>query len=231
MFSRKTGAERFADQRARMVARQLRRRHIRDEDVLAAMGEVPREYFLPREQRAMAYQDRALPLTGGQTMSQPYMVALMIQGLRLRGAERVLEVGTGSGYQAAVLGRLAARVYTVECHPSLALGARLAMRRLGYRNVHVARADGCHGYAEQAPYQGIVVAAAAPFVPAALQAQLADGGRLVMPVGGTKTQRLTIVTRKGDVFIEEKTVTCRFVPLLGTAEATPAGASVIRPFP
>ena len=221
----------FLVARLDMVSRQLERRGIHDQRLLQAMRDVPRHAFVPAARHSEAYGDHPLPIAEEQTISQPYMVALMIQCLRLRGAERVLEVGTGSGYQAAVLGRMAARVYTVECFPSLALDARLAMRRLGYRNVHVARADGCLGYAEQAPYQGIVVAAAAPFVPAALQAQLADGGRLVMPVGGAKTQRLTVVTRKGDAFIEEKTVTCRFVPLLGTAEATPAGASVIRPFP
>ena len=156
----------------------------------------------------------------------------MIQCLRLRGAERVLEVGTGSGYQAAVLGRLAAaglHAWNATLPWPSTPASPCAGWATGMFTWRVPTA--AMGYAEQAPFQGIVVAAAAPFVPASLQAQLADGGRLVMPVGGTKTQRLTIVTRKGDVFIEEKTVTCRFVPLLGTAEATPAGASVIRPFP
>jgi protein-L-isoaspartate(D-aspartate) O-methyltransferase len=151
------------------------------------------------------------------------MVALMIQCLRLQGGERVLEIGTGSGYQAAVLSRIAAQVYTVECFPSLVVNASLVMQRLGYRNVRVAQADGCQGLAERAPYQGIIVAAASPFVPASLQAQLADGGRLVIPVGGMKEQRLTILTRRGDAFIEEKTVACRFVPLLGADAESSAG--------
>ena len=211
--------------RLAMVSSQIERRGIRDQRLLQAMRDVPRHSFVPAAGRAEAYGDHPLPIPEAQTISQPYMVALMIQCLRLRGAERVLDVGTGSGYQAAVLSHMAARVYTVECFPSLALNARLVMRRLGYRNVHVARANGCRGYPEQAPYQGIIVAAAAPFVPASLQAQLADGGRLVIPVGGMKEQRLTIVTRKGDAFIEERTVTCRFVPLLGAQVESSNGVS------
>jgi len=208
-----------------MVSSQIERRGIHDQRLLQAMRDVPRHSFVTAAGPNEAYGDHPLPIPEEQTISQPYMVALMIQCLRLRGAERVLDVGTGSGYQAAVLGRMAARVYTVECFPSLALNARLIMRHLGYRNVHVARANGCQGYPEQAPYQGIIVAAAAPFVPASLRAQLADGGRLVIPVGGMKEQRLTIVTRKGDAFTEEKTVTCRFVPLLGAQAESSTGVS------
>lgn len=211
--------------RLAMVSSQLERRGIDDRRLLQAMRDVPRHAFVPAAGRAEAYGDHPLPIAEEQTISQPYMVGLMIQCLRLRGAERVLDVGTGSGYQAAVLGRMAARVYTVECFPSLALSARLVIRRLGYRNVHVARANGCQGYPEQAPYRGIIVAAAAPFVPASLRAQLADGGRLVIPIGGMKEQRLTIVTRRGDAFIEEKTVTCRFVPLLGAQAESSTGVS------
>ena len=211
--------------RLAMVSSQIERRGIHDQRLLQAMRDVPRHSFVAAAGPDEAYGDHPLPIPEEQTISQPYMVALMIQCLRLHGVERVLDVGTGSGYQAAVLSRVAARVYTVECFPSLALSARLIMRRLGYRNVHVTRANGCQGYPEQAPYQGIIVAAAAPFVPASLRAQLADGGRLVIPVGGTKEQRLTVVTRKGDAFIEEKTVTCRFVPLLGAQAESSTGVS------
>jgi protein-L-isoaspartate(D-aspartate) O-methyltransferase len=209
--------------RLTMVSRQLERRGIHDERLLQAMREVPRHAFVPAAKRAQAYRDYPLPISEQQTISQPYIVALMIQCLRLQGGERVLEIGTGSGYQAAVLSRIAAQVYTVECFPSLAVNACLVIQRLGYRNVRVAQADGCRGFAEGAPYQGIIVAAASPFVPASLQAQLADGGRLVIPVGGMNEQRLTILTRRGDAFIEEKTVACRFVPLLGADAESSAG--------
>lgn len=198
-----------------MVRSQLKRRGIKDDRVLQAMREVPRHAFVPARWRHEAYGDHPVPIDEMQTISQPYMVAVMIEHLRLRGNERVLEIGTGSGYQAAVLGRLAAEVYTVECFPSLAAGARLVLQRLGYPNVWVVQADGCQGLAERAPYHGIIVAAAAPFIPAPLRSQLADGGRLVIPVGGAEGQRLVIVTRQADAFSEERTVTCRFVPLLG----------------
>ena len=201
--------------RLAMVRNQLERRGIMDERVLRAMREVPRHAFVPTRWRDEAYGDHPVPIGEAQTISQPYMVAVMLEHLRLRGGERILEIGTGSGYQAAVLSRLAAEVYTVECFPSLAAGARLVLQQLGYENVWVVHADGCRGLAERAPYHGIIVAAAAPFIPAPLWSQLADGGRLVIPVGGPEGQRLVIVTRRGDTFIEEKTVTCRFVPLLG----------------
>ena len=199
-----------------MVRKQLERRGIMDERVLQAMREVPRHAFTPAERRHEAYGDHPIPIGEMQTISQPYMVAVMIEHLRLRGGERVLEIGTGSGYQAAVLSRLAAEVYTVECFPSLAADARLVLQRLGYENVQVVQVNGCQGLAQGSPYNGIVVAAAAPFIPAPLRLQLADGGRLVIPVGGPEEQRLVIVTRQGDTFTEEKTVACRFVPLLGT---------------
>ena len=201
--------------RLAMVRNQLERRGITDERVLQAMREVPRHAFVPAGRRAEAYGDHPVPTGEAQTVSQPYMVAVMIEHLRLRGGERVLEIGTGSGYQAAVLSRLAAEVYTVECFPSLAIGARLVLQRLGYRNVRVVHADGCRGLADRAPYHGIIVAAAAPFIPAPLRAQLADGGRLVIPVGGPEGQRLVILTRQADTFIEDNAVPCRFVPLLG----------------
>ena len=198
-----------------MVRTQLERRGIKDERVLQAMREVPRHVFAPAKRRHEAYGDHPIPIGETQTISQPYMVAVMIEHLRLRGGERVLEIGTGSGYQAAVLGRLAAEVYTVECFPSLAADARLVLQQLGYENVQVVQANGRQGFAQGSPYNGIVVAAAAPFIPAPLRLQLADGGRLVIPVGGPEGQRLVIVTRQGDTFTEEKTVACRFVPLLG----------------
>ena len=215
--------------RLTMVSGQIERRGIRDEGLLHAMREVPRHAFVPAARRQEAYEDHPLPISEEQTISQPYMVALMIEHLRLQGGERVLEIGTGSGYQAAVLSRIAAQVYTVECFPSLAVQACLVMRRLGYRNVRVRQGDGCQGFPEEAPYQGIIVAAAAPFVPDSLRAQLADGGRLVIPVGGTKEQRLTILTRTGDTYTEEETVACRFVPLLGTDAGSPADVSLNRP--
>ena len=201
--------------RLAMVRNQLERRGVTDARLLQAMREVPRHAFIPVKRRHEAYGDHPVPIAEEQTISQPYMVAVMIEHLRLGSGARVLEIGTGSGYQAAVLGRLAAEVYTVECFPSLAAGARLTLQRLGYRNVWVVDADGVRGFAEQAPYDGIIVAAAAPFIPAALRMQLADDGRLVMPVGGPEGQRLVIVTRQADAFSEETTVACRFVPLLG----------------
>ncbi len=201
--------------RLAMVRHQIERRGIMDERVLQAMREVPRHAFAPAKRRHEAYGDHPIPIGEAQTISQPYMIAVMIEHLRLRGSERVLEIGTGSGYQAAVLGRLAAEVYTVECFPSLAANARLVLQRLGYQNVRVVQADGCQGLAEQAPYHGIIVAAAASFIPVPLRAQLGDGGRLVIPVGGPDGQRLVIVTRQGDMFTEEITMPCQFVPLLG----------------
>ena len=201
--------------RLAMVRNQLERRGIVDQRVLRAMRVVPRHAFMPVEQRHEAYGDHPVPIGEAQTISQPYMVALMIEHLRLHGGERVLEIGTGSGYQAAVLSRLAAEVYTVECFPSLAADARLVLQQLGYENVRVVQANGRQGFAWRSPYDGIVVAAAAPFIPPPLRTQLADGGRLVIPVGGPEGQRLVIVTRQGNAFTEEETVTCRFVPLLG----------------
>ena len=217
MFSRKTGPERFADRRAGMVARQLRRRRIRDEDVLAAMGEVPRERFLPREQRAMAYQDRALPLTGGQTMSQPYMVAAMTEALELSPGRRVLEIGTGSGYQTAILARLAEEVFTVERLPGMAAAARALLRDSGYDNVRVRVGDGTLGWPEEAPFDAILVTAAAPAAPPSLLEQLSpDGGRMVIPVGSREAQNLVRVRRTRAGTTTEALMSCVFVPLLGT---------------
>lgn len=216
MFSGKTERKRFAARRARMVARQLRRRHIRDEEVLAAMGEVPREHFLPRERRGMAYQDRALPLTGGQTMSQPYMVAAMTEALELSAGQRVLEIGTGSGYQTAILARLAAEVFTIERLPWLAALARERLRDAGCDNVRTRVGDGTLGWAEEAPFDAILVAAAAPAAPPSLEEQLRpDGGRMVVPVGSRRIQRLVRIRRSPAGTTTERLMECAFVPLMG----------------
>jgi protein-L-isoaspartate(D-aspartate) O-methyltransferase len=200
----------------RMVRFQVAARGVRDARVLEAMRRVPRDRFVPGADRAAAWADRPLPIGRGQTVSQPYMVALMCEALGLRGRERVLEVGTGSGYQAAVLGELAAEVVTIERIPELGGGAARTLESLGCANVTVVIGDGCRGVPERAPFDAIVVAAAAPAVPAALRAQLADGGILVVPVGqSAAVQVLTMVRRTGDRFSFEEGAGCRFVPLIG----------------
>jgi protein-L-isoaspartate(D-aspartate) O-methyltransferase len=201
--------------RQAMVRDQLQRRGITDARVLQAMCEVPRHRFVPPEWCDEAYSDRPLPIGEGQTISQPYMVALMIQSLALQSDAKVLEVGTGSGYQAAVLSRLAAEVYSIEYFSTLAEGARAILQELGYTNVHVLVGDGSLGLPQYAPYDGIIVAAAAPHTPRPLLEQLAEGARLVIPVGDTVGQELLIVTRHGTSHTEEQSVPCRFVPLLG----------------
>ena len=204
-----------AGARARMVERQLRARGIADERVLAAMAAVPRELFLPESMRRYAYEDGALPIGHGQTVSQPFIVATICALLELEGDERVLDVGTGSGYQAAVLAELAAEVVTIERIPELAERARLALDEAGYRNIDVLVGDGSLGRPERAPYDAIAVAAAAPGVPEALFAQLAVGGRLVVPLGTRVGQDLVVVERTATGSRERRSVACRFVPLLG----------------
>jgi protein-L-isoaspartate(D-aspartate) O-methyltransferase len=199
---------------------QLVARGIRDMRVLDAMRRVPRHEFVEHETQELAYADRALPIGDGQTISQPYMVAAMTEALRLQGRERVLDVGTGSGYQAAILAELAGEVVTIERRPELADAARERLAALGYRNIRVVVGDGSVGYVEDAPYDGILVAAASPRVPESLKQQLADGGRLVIPVGPPDQQRLTMVTRDGDGFVESVHEGCVFVPLVG-AEGWP----------
>jgi protein-L-isoaspartate(D-aspartate) O-methyltransferase len=198
------------------LARLMARRGIRDEKVLAALASVPREQFVPEDLRRHAYADRALPIGSGQTISQPFMVATMLDALGLDGG-RVLEVGTGSGYQAALLAELADEVVTVERVPELAEEARRALERAGYARVEVRVGDGTLGVPERAPFDGIVVAAAAPAVPEPLYAQLAPAGRLVVPVGTRRDQWLEIVERGPQGPIRSRTVPCRFVPLLGSA--------------
>jgi protein-L-isoaspartate(D-aspartate) O-methyltransferase len=210
-----TSAAELAEARARMVEHQLRRRGILDERVLAAMGRVPRELFVPDSVAHLAYEDGALPIGFGQTISQPYIVATICSLLGLSGSERVLDVGSGSGYQAAVLAELAEEVVSIERVPELAESAREALRRAGYENVEVRVGDGSLGVPERAPYGGIAVAAAAPVVPPALYEQLAEGGRLVLPRGGRWGQELVLVERTAQGPVERRSVSCRFVPLVG----------------
>jgi protein-L-isoaspartate(D-aspartate) O-methyltransferase len=208
--------------RAGMVEHQLRRRGISDERVLGAMGRVPRELFLAEDVRQYAYEDGALPIGYGQTMSQPFIVATICALLRLEGHERVLDVGTGSGYQAAVLAELAAAVVTIERVPELADKARAALVEAGYEHVEVHVGDGSLGVPERAPFEGIAVAAAAPTVPPALYAQLTEGGRLVVPRGSRRGQQLVLLVRSPDGPEERASVPCRFVPLLGEGGFTGA---------
>jgi len=198
-----------------MVERQLRERGISDERVLEAMGRVPRELFLPEDLRHLAYEDGALPIGFGQTMSQPFIVGTICTLLGLEGDERVLDVGTGSGYQAAVLAELAAEVVTIERVPELAERARGALVEAGYERVEVHVGDGSLGVPERAPFAAIAVAAAAPIVPPALYAQLVDGGRLVLPRGSRWGQDLVLVVRTDEGPLERASVPCRFVPLVG----------------
>ena len=191
-------------------------RGVADARVLDAMRRVPRDAFVPPESHPAAYADRALPIGSGQTISQPYMVAVMTEALRLTGSERVLDVGTGSGYQAAVLSLLAREVITIERRPELADSARTTLATLGYTNVTVITGDGTLGSPEHAPFDGIVVGAGAPRVPAALKAQLStSGGRLVIPVGPPEHQALHVVTRDGTAFVDILGIGCVFVPLIG----------------
>jgi protein-L-isoaspartate(D-aspartate) O-methyltransferase len=202
-------------ERTRMVERQLRGRDIVDERVLEAMERVPRELFVPEELRDRAFDDAALPIGAGQTISQPYMVARIAEELGLDGDEQVLDVGTGSGYQAAVLAELADEVHTIERIPELAELARANLAAAGYDNVVVHVGDGSRGLPEHAPYDAIAVAAAAPSFPQALYDQLRTGGRLVVPVGGRRGQRLEVVVRSPEGPAVIRSVPCRFVPLVG----------------
>jgi len=201
--------------RAEMVERQLRRRGISDERVLAAMARVPREHFVPESVRAYAYDDGALPIGHGQTISQPFVVATICSLLALEGRERVLDVGTGSGYQAAVLAELAAEVVTIERIPALADAARARLAEAGHDNVEVRVGDGSTGVPERAPFDAIAVAAAAPSVPVALYEQLSEGGRLVVPRGSRRGQELVLLVRTPAGPVERTSIPVRFVPLVG----------------
>jgi protein-L-isoaspartate(D-aspartate) O-methyltransferase len=204
-----------ATARSEMVERQLRRRGITDERVLAAMAKVPREAFVPERLREYAYDDGALPIGHGQTISQPFVVATICSLLALRGTERVLDVGTGSGYQAAVLAELAADVVTIERIPELAEEARARFLEAGYPQVEARVGDGSLGVPDQAPFDAVAVAAAAPTVPPALYEQLADDGRLVVPRGTRWGQELVLVVRGPEGPVERISIPVRFVPLLG----------------
>ncbi len=213
----------FADQRARMVEHQLRRRGIRDERVLEAMGELPRERFVPRGHRRHAYADQALPIGNGQTISQPWIVAAICEALALQGSERLLEVGTGSGYSTATLALLSAEVLSIERVDRLATAARGLLAELGIANVEVMVGDGSFGLAERAPFDAIAVHATAPAVPPPLLEQLAVGGRLVLPVAAQTADMLTVFERVGEAMdpatgrgiASEVIGPCRFVPLIG----------------
>ncbi|MBN1490741.1 MAG: protein-L-isoaspartate(D-aspartate) O-methyltransferase [Phycisphaerae bacterium] len=207
----------YSGLRQRMVAEQIEARGIKDERVLAAMREVPRERFVDADQRVCAFEDRALPIEAGQTVSQPYMVAAMTEALTVGPTHRVLEIGTGSGYQTAILARLAAEVYTIERLEALSRRAQALLGALDAENVRYHVGDGTLGWPEAAPFDRILVTAGAPDVPRPLVDQLIDGGRLVVPVGRSGTQTLTIVTRLGGRTSERLLMGCRFVPLIGEA--------------
>lgn len=207
--------EQYRVQREQMVEEQIERRGIGDLRVLDAMRTVPRHLFVPIDCREQAYEDTPLPIGHQQTISQPYIVAVMLEALELQGTERVLEIGTGSGYQAALLGWLAQQVYTVEIIPELVQSARAVLSRLGYENVEVAAANGSIGWKAAAPYDAIIVAAASPTVPPSLLAQLQEGGRLVLPVGNLWNQALLRVRKRQGEVQTENLAACTFVPLIG----------------
>lgn len=201
--------------RERMVERQIARRGIDSPRVLEAFRSVPRHLFVPQNKREFAYSDGPLPIGRGQTISQPYIVAYMTEALDLQGEERVLEIGTGSGYQAAILGELAAEVYTVERHQDLAKTASQRLQDMGYENIHVIQGDGTEGLPEHAPFQGVIVTAAAPEVPRPLLEQLDEGGRLIMPVGSRGGQVLKLYQRREGDFSVKALSPVAFVPLIG----------------
>jgi protein-L-isoaspartate(D-aspartate) O-methyltransferase len=207
----------MVQERRQMVEQQIRRRGVTDPAILNAMAAVPRELFVAPEYRIQSYDDTPLPIPAGQTISQPYVVALMIEALHLRPADRVLEIGTGSGYAAAVLSRMSREVYTVERHGELVAYARARFQELGYDNIQVRHGDGTLGWPEHAPYDGIVVAAGGPQIPLSLRQQLAPGGRMVIPVGRRRErQQLVRITRENESdFRQEKLGHVRFVPLIG----------------
>jgi protein-L-isoaspartate(D-aspartate) O-methyltransferase len=209
----------YEKQRARMVAEQLAGRDITDRRVLEVMGRVPRHLFVPPSYRDQAYEDYPLPIEEGQTISQPYIVALMTQCLALKGGEKVLEIGTGSGYQAAVLAELHVRVFSIDISPRLAEQAAQTLHRLGYGDVRVKSGDGYFGWPEEAPFDGIIVTCASPRLPPLLIDELKDGGRLIIPLGGAQQyQVLTLVTKTRDGIRTQEISGVRFVPMTGEAQ-------------
>lgn len=199
-----------------MLRRQLQQRGIHDPRVLAAMAKVPREFFVPAEVGQLAYADRALPIDCGQTISQPYIVALMTEALALSGQQSVLEIGTGSGYQTAILGELAREVVSIERHAELTAQAQAVLSSLGYANVTLLTADGTLGWPERAPYDRILVTAAAATCPPSLWDQLVEGGALVIPVGGRDSQTVQLMRKEGGLPRTSSLSGCRFVPLVGS---------------
>jgi protein-L-isoaspartate(D-aspartate) O-methyltransferase len=201
-----------------MVEQQLKARAIKDERVLAAMGKVRREEFVPPESRAASYEDGPLPIGHDQTISQPYIVAFMTEQLRLKPSDRVLEIGTGSGYQAAILAELVSEIYSIEIVEPLASAAEATLRRLGYKNVRVKVGNGYKGWPEAAPFDAIIVTCAPEKVPQPLTDQLKDGGRMVIPVGERFAQQLYLLEKKNGELKESVTLPVRFVPMLREAE-------------
>jgi len=207
----------FAAERQRMVQQQLMTRGINDARVLAAMAKVPREEFVPADERAGAYTDHPLPIGYDQTISQPYIVAFMTEQLHLKQSDRVLEIGTGSGYQAAILAELVAEVYTIELAEPLARNAEATLARLGYKNLHVKVGDGYKGWPENAPFDAIIVTCAPDRVPRPLTDQLKDGGRMIIPVGDRFAQELYLLEKKKGQLKESAVLPVRFVPMAGEA--------------
>lgn len=208
-------ADRFAAERLNMVNTQLRQRGIRDERVLSAMAKVPRHEFIAEQYRPEAYEDHPIQIGEGQTISQPYIVARMLEALSLNLTDAILEVGTGSGYQTALLAELSRRVYSVERHAPLAEHAKAILHRLGYRNIEISIADGSRGWQEKAPFDAIVVSAAAPEIPKLLVAQMSESGRMILPVGPSQYQELQLVEKQDGRTRITHLEPCRFVPLLG----------------
>ena len=203
----------FAAQRQRMVEQQLKARGIKDQRVLAAMAKMPREEFVPTDERIDAYEDGPLPIDYGQTISQPYIVAFMTEQLRPKPTDRVLEIGSGSGYQAAILAELVTDVYTIEIIEPLAKSAEATMQRLGYKNVHIKVGDGYQGWPEEAPFDAVIVTCAPENVPQPLIDQLQNGGRMVIPVGERFAQQLYLLEKKNGRLKESATLPVRFVPM------------------
>ena len=215
MIQQLFNSDSFLPERLSMIEGQLRRRGIRDENLLRAMSEVPRHEFIPEAYWKQAYEDRPVPIGEGQTISQPYIVAAMIAALQVGTEDTVLEIGTGTGYQAALLARLGKQVFTVERHAALADEAKRLFQKLGYGNITAVTGDGSHGLPEHAPYDRIIVAAAAPSIPEPLLQQLGEGGRMIIPVGSSDIQVLQLARKSGGEIFTSSLEGCRFVPLVG----------------
>jgi protein-L-isoaspartate(D-aspartate) O-methyltransferase len=206
----------MARQKGLMINNHLKGREIKDREVLRAMEKIPRHYFVPESQRKRAYKDHPLPIGEGQTISQPYVVALMTEALKLKPGDKVLEIGTGSGYQAAVLGEIVQKVYTIEIREPLAIEAEKLLQKLGYKNIMVQYADGYYGWEDHAPFDAIIITASANHIPPPLIKQLTEGGRLIIPLGSTLYyQTLTLITKKEGKLEVEQMGGVAFVPMMG----------------